>query len=476
MKKKKVLAFIAAATILVVVLAGCAQKEEVKRPEAAITPSEQAKEYSLQEILNESQSRLSEEEYAGLFSGDVFLSELALRKEAKVTGDTIPPTVSIINPKKNEVISETKTITVFVLDSAGVAKVELYIDGKLADALTAPPYNFSWDTLSDSSKYENGTHTIKVIAYDKAGNTASDSRSVKIMNIQRLELVKDGANFTSSSGNVTARYHSYDKDDDQYYNIAHIGTYENPASIEYEFQLPYPNRYLYLDFAVLTKEIAGNTPYINYAHYDWALGTWVYNQDNASSGELMFWACEPYRNRVKIRVEVAPWSVAEIREVSVGYRYLPDTDTPTLTNISAEATAPIVSGNWMSFLFQTNEDVFVNVDVRKPEGTYVQNVTAAWRTNAVSWTPASLEKWADLPWWGSTGLQIAPPPAWFYGYCFVPWNYKGSAAYNGETTVTAGSYQYRLTVKDTAGHSKTSSWYNFAILMTDVSPPTISPF
>lgn len=465
MKKKKITVFITAAIAAILVFTGCAAEEKappVSKVEEAEKPS---KEFSLQDILNDSQSKLSEEEYEGIFAGNVFLSELSLRKAKKVEGDTIAPTVAIVNPKNNETISETKKISVFALDNVGVVKVEFYFDGKLLGEDVTSPFNYTLDTLSDDQKFENGTHTIKVTAYDAAGNSSSDSHKVKILNIQRLTLVKDGADYTRAKGNVVRRYRSYDKDDDAYYNIAHVGTYDNSAWVEYVFQLPYPKRYLYLDYNITVKEaegsknktIAGDEPW--YQYYNYALNDWIGFVDNEKSGQLRFWACEPYYNKVKIRIVVPAWSIAEIRKVEIGYRYLPDSDVPSLSDIGVVYNAPISSGGsgmWTNFVFLTNEDVFVTVEVRRPDGTYVQNVTAAWR-NHVIWTPDNLHEWANLPLW-SDGSRIAPPPGWNYGYCFVPWNQLDS---NGN--LVHGDLKYRISVKDTAGHSRTSSWYNFSL-------------
>lgn len=468
MKNKKIVVFIAAAAIFTLVFSGCAAKpEETAQPVKEETGAP-AKEYSLQEILNDSQGKLTEEDYAGLFAGDVFLSELGLRKTgAAVEEDTLAPTVMILNPKKNETISEIKVISVFALDDVGIEKVEFYIDGELDSTDSQLPYSYYWDTLSDDQKYANGTHTIRVVGYDEAGNTGSDSRNVKVLNIQKLTLSKDGSQFSSKSGNVTAKNRFYDKDDEAYYNIAHVGTYDNSAWVEYVFQLPYPHRYFYLNFNVTTKRIAGGDP--TYYFYDWALDTWVHLTGSASSSELNFWACQPYFNKVKIAVSVPKWSIAQIRKVDVGYRFLPDKDTPVITDISAISTAPVSATgfNWVSFVFKTSEDVFIDINIRRTDGSFIRDLKAAWRAYPVDWSSIDFERWTNKyiitrP-TGET-KYTDQPLAWYYGYCFVPWNCLDS----NETKVPVGTYKFRVNVKDTAGHSRTSSWYNFS-----VGPPTI---
>ncbi|RLF46852.1 MAG: T9SS C-terminal target domain-containing protein, partial [Thermoplasmata archaeon] len=53
-----------------------------------------------------------------------------------------------------------------------INKVEFYIDDKLMETVYDMPFSWKWE---DASPF---THTIKVIAYDSAGNSASDEREV----------------------------------------------------------------------------------------------------------------------------------------------------------------------------------------------------------------------------------------------------------------------------------------------------------
>jgi hypothetical protein len=46
-----------------------------------------------------------------------------------------------------------------------LAKVELYLDGKIIGVLTQAPLDLAW-------KPGQGKHTLKVVAFDLAGNTA----------------------------------------------------------------------------------------------------------------------------------------------------------------------------------------------------------------------------------------------------------------------------------------------------------------
>ena len=52
-------------------------------------------------------------------------------------------------------------------------KVEFYIDNVLKATVTSKPFNWTWDKIAI------GKHTIKVIAYDDEGNSATDEREVR---------------------------------------------------------------------------------------------------------------------------------------------------------------------------------------------------------------------------------------------------------------------------------------------------------
>jgi len=57
-------------------------------------------------------------------------------------------------------------------DESGMAKVEFYIDDSFKETVTTQPYSWEWKDWAFLR------HTIKVIAYDKAGNHASANITV----------------------------------------------------------------------------------------------------------------------------------------------------------------------------------------------------------------------------------------------------------------------------------------------------------
>ncbi|MCD6573526.1 MAG: hypothetical protein J7K95_05485, partial [Thermoplasmata archaeon] len=64
------------------------------------------------------------------------------------------------------------TIEVVANDLYGISHVEFYIDGVKKCNVSNEPYEYIWDERAFFR------HTIKVIAYDKAGNKAKDEMEV----------------------------------------------------------------------------------------------------------------------------------------------------------------------------------------------------------------------------------------------------------------------------------------------------------
>ncbi|MFX1532713.1 MAG: Ig-like domain-containing protein [Promethearchaeota archaeon] len=70
------------------------------------------------------------------------------------------------------------SVTASASDDVGVDRVEFYVDDVLKATDTSSPYGCDWDTTS----YSNGSHTLKAIAYDAAGNTDTDIVTVTVYN------------------------------------------------------------------------------------------------------------------------------------------------------------------------------------------------------------------------------------------------------------------------------------------------------
>lgn len=79
--------------------------------------------------------------------------------------DTTAPTVAIssISMSGNKLL-----VSVSATDNVAVAKVELYVDGRLAGTKTAAPYTYTVNLNSVAP----GTHTVQAKAYDNVGNAS----------------------------------------------------------------------------------------------------------------------------------------------------------------------------------------------------------------------------------------------------------------------------------------------------------------
>jgi hypothetical protein len=136
---------------------------------------------------------------------------------ASASADTTPPTVNLTAPVNGATVSGTVDLTASASDAGGVKKVEFYVDGVLADTVTASPYTFTWNTAGVA----NGGHALMAKAYDAANNVASDNdTAVTVSN--------------STSGTTTVSFSSIAADDGYVKANADgsspvVGTYTTPA-------------------------------------------------------------------------------------------------------------------------------------------------------------------------------------------------------------------------------------------------------
>ena len=74
----------------------------------------------------------------------------------------------------------TVTLSATASDNVGVADVKFYVDNSTTASATdtTSPYTASWNTTAVT----NGTHTVKAVARDAAGNTSTSTRTVTVDN------------------------------------------------------------------------------------------------------------------------------------------------------------------------------------------------------------------------------------------------------------------------------------------------------
>lgn len=100
-----------------------------------------------------------------------------------------PPRIDIIKPQKALYINNRMIIPFFATiiigdieieveasDESGINRVDFYVDNTLKETDTAAPYSWRWDEIAFFK------HSIKVVAYDNAGNYADAERNVWIFN------------------------------------------------------------------------------------------------------------------------------------------------------------------------------------------------------------------------------------------------------------------------------------------------------
>jgi hypothetical protein len=97
---------------------------------------------------------------------------------APVVADTTPPSVSLTSPTASTTVNRrgSLTITSTASDNMGTSglKQALYIDNKLTTTVSGGTLSYSWNL----NKVSAGAHTIKVVATDAAGNSASAGATV----------------------------------------------------------------------------------------------------------------------------------------------------------------------------------------------------------------------------------------------------------------------------------------------------------
>jgi len=90
--------------------------------------------------------------------------------------DTQPPTVGLTGPAANAAVRGTVNVSANAADNVGVTHVDFFDGANLIGSDTSAPYSVPWTTNGD------GPHTITATAYDAAGLSSSDARSVIVDN------------------------------------------------------------------------------------------------------------------------------------------------------------------------------------------------------------------------------------------------------------------------------------------------------
>jgi len=138
----------------------------------------------------------------GLEDGNEYLIQISAVDEVGNTGKDISAKFTVDNSKPSLAIEKPHLGKLYIFDRevlpilgqkaiiigkitivaqatdelAGIAKVEFYIDGEYKAEDTTTPYEWTWEEKAF------GTHTVKVIAYDNAGNKKSEEVEIFVIN------------------------------------------------------------------------------------------------------------------------------------------------------------------------------------------------------------------------------------------------------------------------------------------------------
>ena len=135
--------------------------------------------------------------------------------------NTNPPTISITSPSNGSYAHVSVPIVANVTDNSGtgIARVEYFINGVLAQTITSAPYTYNWNTLL----VNNGTYTVEVEAFDNSGNSSSTTESLTVnngdINNDGIVNIYDLSILAKNWGATNATYSNGDLNGDKAVNI-----------------------------------------------------------------------------------------------------------------------------------------------------------------------------------------------------------------------------------------------------------------
>ena len=94
------------------------------------------------------------------------------------TSDTTPPSVSIGSPASGATVAGNIQVQGTATDNLGVTTIQFYVDNQVVTTTPSSPFSFAWN----SGNFANGSHVLKVVATDAAGNAGSVTISVTVNN------------------------------------------------------------------------------------------------------------------------------------------------------------------------------------------------------------------------------------------------------------------------------------------------------
>ena len=116
----------------------------------------------------------------------------------KVGEDKLPPEINILYPQAGEKVEKGSLIQISAEandKNSAIKKVKFFIDGTLVETKVIRPYQFSWNVDADI-----GSHTLKAVASDSAGNSQTQSIAFTVIESE-VEVVNRETFINNQSSN-----------------------------------------------------------------------------------------------------------------------------------------------------------------------------------------------------------------------------------------------------------------------------------
>jgi len=123
------------------------------------------------------------------------------------TVDVTPPVVEITYPAASAILTESSLVLTWSASdpASGIERIEVILDGGTPISLTATATSYRFEAIPD------GSHSIKVVAYDASGHSSSASVDVTVdTTAPSLEITSPGAGATLTSPTVQVTWTASD--------------------------------------------------------------------------------------------------------------------------------------------------------------------------------------------------------------------------------------------------------------------------
>jgi Bacterial Ig domain len=190
--------------------------------------------------------------------------------------DTTAPDISFANLTANKEVSNTITISLNASDDGGLDKIALLVDGNQIATITQAPFEFSWD----SNTVPDGSHTIKIVATDKAENTVEKEVVIVVKNI--LATIDIAADHLASGTGYSQRGFVFLSDAEGKVIIS--AEYTNGQHLELKSSTFNGSKF-YLTEVLLNNDVSDGTSVDLWTFTDIERGKWVIAYDREDDDE-----------------------------------------------------------------------------------------------------------------------------------------------------------------------------------------------